>query len=43
VGGVGATKRHTPEFMTLWQQNKTALETWAAAERPHAPIGAQEL
>ena len=29
-GGVGATKRHTPEFWTKWHANKAAFQGWCA-------------
>jgi GT2 family glycosyltransferase len=31
-GGVGATKRHTPEFWARWAANKMAFEAWCAGQ-----------
>jgi hypothetical protein len=48
VGGVGATKRHTPEFWERWAANRQAFGAWcgeqgvqAALARGVIPIGAQ--
>lgn len=30
VGGVGATKRHSPEFWQKWQHNQAAFRQWCA-------------
>jgi len=30
-GGVGATKRHAPEFWAKWHQNRLAFEQWCGA------------
>ena len=32
VGGIGATKRHTPEFWARWTANQAAFRAWCQAQ-----------
>lgn len=50
VGGVGATKRHAPEFWAKWTQNKQAFTQWCwehkvgqALAEGRIPMGAREV
>lgn len=43
-GGVGATKRHTPEFWARWGANKMAFEAWCGErDLRNVPRAAQPL
>lgn len=50
VAGVGATKRHTPEFWEKWASNRQAFGAWCgehqimqALARGDVPVGVREL
>jgi len=44
VGGVGATKRHDPQFWQRWMANKQAFEAWGRGrDLSKVPMGVKEL